>query len=519
MATILNTASQWYYERESEVLFIDEDNKRVGINIQVPQFDLHVETETFSSNIYGCNLMVHNVNSSNISTSNLTSKIINTSNIQVSNLIIYRGSNVLDIDGKIDYELWLKNKPTLLQGEQGPQGEKGDKGDKGDMGHTGCNGEQGPQGLPGVPLPGPPGPIGPPGPPGPPVGGGTGGVPDADGDLSIPESDDSNLIHWNYVTYKPFYQNVGSKKIGFADDLFINNVSKIRSINRLELLDLPFGYGQYRRIANVTESDAIWYDFETEHMYLREIDASFRIASSNFFGSNAIIKNILNETLTVSKSLVSMCNIHASNIETSNLLVHSNMTVTADFYGSNINACNILTHTITTSNTISSNIFASNIDTRDFIASNIITSNFLSEFARATTGEFTTANITQNLFAQNILNNDTVSSPNFTASTQLKIGNFYLTPIGLQRIVSGVATPIIDVFGRYTGEIYLNQIKDLSSLNLERLVDGQVGLNTIADANIVEQGESSFTQNPFEPSPTPFDPFSDLFSDLLSGLL
>jgi hypothetical protein len=378
----LSTASAWYYEQESEVLFIDEDKKRIGVNTRTPEYDLHVVDTTFSSNVLACNVRTFNVVASNASTSNLTAQTITAtrnihgSNLITSNLIVYRGSNVLDTDGKIDYLTWLKNAPVAIQGEKGDKGDKGDQGDRGLMGFPGL------PGLPGLP--------GPPGPPGLPGISPTGGLPDA-GEADIPASGDSNLMHWNWVTFRPFYNNVNTEEVGFRSNVYIASDSKIYGINRLELI--PYDNGRYKRIVSPTESEEVWYDFSNKTMYLSELRADAFVRASNIVSSNSILKNILNETLTSTISMTAMTNFTACNAVASNLTVVNTITTSnissCNMFSSNIDttlltACNLTACNLTASNIYAtsnffalsgsgcnlafSNIFASNLDTRNLIA-------------------------------------------------------------------------------------------------------------------------------------------------------
>jgi hypothetical protein len=285
--------------------------------------------------------------------------------------------------------------------------------------------------------------------------------------------------------------------IGFGSNLYINNISKIYGINRLELLEQPAGTGQFRRIVPNPESEKVWYDFSNETMYLREVRADFAVRASNVFSPNSIMNNlncdtfycqcnaIFNSNLISSNVIAS--NLTSSNIFTDNLYVHELRSAffvrSSNIASSNAILNNILNETLTVTKDITlmgnisaCNMFTSNLTcVKSITTSNLTSSNFLSEFIRGTSVETTTANIAQTLFANNAV------IPTVSGTTYLKSGNFFITPTGIKRDLFGQVTPIIDVSGRYVGKLNLEQIQDLSSLNIEQLVDGKCQVKSVAE--------------------------------------
>ena len=50
MASTIATSTSWYYDKESEVLYVNEDTHRVGINNSAPQYDLQVDGTIYARN-------------------------------------------------------------------------------------------------------------------------------------------------------------------------------------------------------------------------------------------------------------------------------------------------------------------------------------------------------------------------------------------------------------------------------------------------------------------------------------
>lgn len=391
MATTINTAGQWFYERDSEVLFINEDEKKVGILTQTPEYELDVNGTiraitycnlppfALSNNIYQLANTTSNVayTTSNVAypTSNVAyyasnNMVVNGNIVTVSNLNILdtlkrNGSNIVDTDGKIDYTKWLKNTP-IQEDEDGniiipiPVITYINTVINNNIGGGGGDGEDHDPGY----------------------------------------NDDSIYVHWNNVIHAPIYKNINDLRIGFGSNIYVENKSKIYGIDKVELLS--YDGGKFKRISTNLVSDDLWYDFETKRMYLNQIDCTSNIVSSNLSASNALIQTISATAITapiiscsnletvnvISTALISASNIYSSNVDTRNLTC-----VQATF--SNLTAFS----NISSSNVSSSNIYSSNLDTRVFTtvlanASNISTSNVSTNFLQATSVNSQTSIIT-----------------------------------------------------------------------------------------------------------------------------
>lgn len=316
----------WYYQRKSDVLFVDEDTKRVGIDNSNPSYELDVlgainavtycnlPTFALSNNIYPLitsttitsqyasnqipivsSIAVYGSNTSTWASNNLisTSNQITLSNLNLLQTLKFNNSNIIETDGKIDYTKWLKNAPSytsnntlgvagIVLGATGILSSLGSSILKGDgkLGDTLFDDLTEKMGN------------------------------DATDDSYDPDTTDSNLkLHWNAILHPPIYQNKGSKEIGFGSNIYIENNSKIFGINKLELLE--YDNGRYKRITTNPSTDKVFYDFSNETLYCKTI-----INEDDIYGSNVYIKYIDTSNITSS-------NINASQVKIGNYYQNS----------------------------------------------------------------------------------------------------------------------------------------------------------------------------------------------------
>lgn len=414
MSSTLNTAGQWYYERDNTVLFINEDEKKVGILTQTPEYELDVNGTinaitycnlppfALSNQIYqlanntsnvAYNALTISTYSSNTSyyTSNnmvVNGNIVTLSNLNILDTLKRNGSNIVDTDGKIDYQKWLKNTPIQED-------------DDGNIIipipvityiNTVINNN---------------------------TGGGGGSGEDHDPGYN----EDSIYVHWNNVIHNPIYKNINDLRIGFGSNIYVENKSKIYGIDKSELLS--YDGGKFKRISTNLVSDDLWYDFQTKRMYLNKIDCAERIFSSNLTASNALIQTISSESVV--SPIITCSNFETVNVISTSLINASNVNMlnltSCNINTSNFTSCNISSKFATTSNLNSSNIFASNIDTRTFIAintnssninaSNILTSNIIN--VNLWTSNITSSNLSTNLFQATSINTQTFITDTLTS--------------------------------------------------------------------------------------------------------
>jgi len=107
----------YFYQTESDVLFVNEDTQTVGVNNSNAQYDLDVKDTIHTSNlistglITGCNATIKNIITSNLTSSNVSALEGDFGDIQISNHSL---SVVKPIDfhpnGYIDFS-WLTPDP------------------------------------------------------------------------------------------------------------------------------------------------------------------------------------------------------------------------------------------------------------------------------------------------------------------------------------------------------------------------------------------------------------------------
>lgn len=305
MATTIATSSSWYYDRDSEVLFVNEDTHKVGINNNAPQYELHVDGNVFATGY--CNLpafaMSNNIYptahfGSNLSvwTSNnmvFNSNIVGVSNIATSNINLNtlqrNGSNVIGTDGKIDYT-WLKNAPQfsndntlaiagLTVGALGILGLAGQQLLKSDGLGSLLQDD---------------------------ILGKLGG--DEDVEDYIPEGDDI-FIHYNNITFSPLFTKRGKSEVGLNSNLYMSDRAKLCSITHDDLI--PYDSGKTKRIVTNPQYKVV-YDFNTDKLTCDEILCLYDLNTQDITSSNLITSN-----LTTNYNLIS------SNLTASNIIVSS----------------------------------------------------------------------------------------------------------------------------------------------------------------------------------------------------
>lgn len=335
--------------------------------------------------VSGCNLyMFSNLC---IGTSSATQQLtltasIQASNVHTSNLIVYRGSNVLDTDAKIDYNKWIKNGPVMTDDT----------------------------GVIIIPLPvivniynniNPS------------INTDTGGNGDENYD---PNNNSSNIfVHWRNVIYHPFYCRTGTdEQVAFGSNVFIEKTSKIYGVDSVDLTKTDAG--RTRRLDTNLLNPTVFYDFANQEMFLKVINCSSNINTSNIRTSNITTSNIT--TSNVNTSNINTINITTSNITSSN--VNASNVSTASFtainsFSSNLVASNCFSSNIVNVNLWSSNISSSNVSSCNYYGingylSNILTSNLFSS-------NITTSNLSTNLLQSTSINSQTGIITTITATT------------------------------------------------------------------------------------------------------
>ena len=333
MSSTIATSSAWYYDKASEVLFVNEDTHKVGINNNAPQYELQVDGNIYATGYcnlpafalsnqiypiatYSSNTSAWGSNVASYSSNNMVknSNVVGVSNISTSNVNLVtlqrNGSNVIGTDAKIDYNTWIKNGPQFSNDNT--------------LAIAGLTlGALGIIGATGQILSS--------------TGAGQVLIDDLKNRVGNNEIDDTydpdqasteNLkTHWNNVIFKPIYQNIGKKEVGFGSNIYIARNSGIYSIDPNNLID--YDSGRTRRINNASTGVSLIYDTAT--------------------------------STSVSKYILCSSNASIGNIITAPILLTSNIT----------------TSNITSSNGSFSNFSASNATTQNFSASNATVEKFL----------------------------------------------------------------------------------------------------------------------------------------------
>lgn len=358
---------------------------------------LYCDDITSFSGIINMNIStLSNLNALFIRDNVTSAKNIYGSNLHTSNLIVYRGSNVLDTDAKIDFQKWIKNAPI----------------------NTNSNGDI-------IILP--------------PVAvviytniinniiNSTGG----DGDENYdPDTNDSNVfVHWRNVIYHPFYctRNGADEQVAFGSNVFIEKNSKIYGVDKVDLIKTDAG--RTRRLDSNLLNPIVFYDFSNQELFTKIVNSSnafiqnisatsttspiltaSNLETVNLVSSMKIDTSNLNVLNTINTSNINSSNMYSSNTDTRNLTAInatlSNVSgVNATFCNATLSNVSVLFN-LNSSNINSSNIYASNVDTRKLTSSNITACNVVGEFISATNLSGTTANINtlygQQVFASNV---------------------------------------------------------------------------------------------------------------------
>jgi hypothetical protein len=235
------------------------------------------------------------------------SNVVAISNLQVlsnisTNSLSYKGSNVLDIDGLIDYK-YLKNAPIMNS--------------NGQLSTAGIIlGTLGVVTAAGVGILTQAGKTGP-------------ALQDdilnrlgnnATDDTYDPnqQADQNLFTHWNNIVFPPIYQNIGKQEIGIGSNLYIAGGSAIYSIDKNNLV--AYDSGRTKRIANNPTGLNLIYDTATATSVSKYI-----LCSSNAsIGTLLSVPTILTSNITTS-NLTNNYNIQTSNLTASNINVSTNI--------------------------------------------------------------------------------------------------------------------------------------------------------------------------------------------------
>ena len=321
MATTIATSSSWFYDKSSEVLFVNEDTHKVGINNNAPQYELQVDGNIYATGYcnlpafalsnqiypiatYSSNTSYWGSNVAAWSSNNLVknSNVVGVSNLATSNVNLVtlqrNGSNVIGTDAKIDYNTWIKNGPTYSNDNT--------------LAIAGITlGALGVIGATGQILSS--------------TGAGQVLIDDLKNRVGNNEIDDTydpdqaaseNLkTHWNNVIFKPIYQNIGKKEVGFGSNIYIARNSSIYTIDPNNLID--YDSGRTRRINTASTGLTTIFDGVTSTLVSRYILCSSNASIGNILTAPTILTSNIS-TSNITSSNASFCNCYASNANAQN---------------------------------------------------------------------------------------------------------------------------------------------------------------------------------------------------------
>lgn len=82
----MNNSQDWYFNKESEVLYVDEDAQRVGVLTETPQYTLDVKGDISASNVITTNVIANNGLINTVMSSNIISGDVETETIQTTSI-------------------------------------------------------------------------------------------------------------------------------------------------------------------------------------------------------------------------------------------------------------------------------------------------------------------------------------------------------------------------------------------------------------------------------------------------
>lgn len=326
-----NNNQDYYFKKDSDVLFVDEDNQAVGILNFNPQYTLDVNgsirtTDITVENVYVDNIEGNNAYISTIGGDNATIDDINcvrltaTSNVSASNLISQ--SNLKLLNSWVNQECPIPNQGNVLGFSLGggfidPSWIKTDD-DFGetlsalwDFAQTGwdiatfADNVLNPTNELGQ------------------------GIKDA---INSALSNGTLRVPWRSINYKPIYGST-TNTLGFDGDIYMNDKKSLYSLPSYNLSTVT---NDSFSVDIVSTSGAIKVlDLETKNAWLKDISASNlttrTVAStSNIQSPQFIASNIITSNMTITSNL-EVTNVNTNNLIGGNVNVVSQLRV-GDFY-------------------------------------------------------------------------------------------------------------------------------------------------------------------------------------------
>lgn len=250
-------------------------------------------TSTNTSNLFASTFSSTTAALSNLRP-NLVSQVVTASNLNITGSVIrVNGSNLVDVDTKIDYSKFIKNGPVYSQDNTlaaagitlGAAGLVSSLGGQ----LLNNNGQLGASVLSDI--------------------GQKLGEEVADEAWDPSESESNIQIHWNTVLYPPIHKNLNSQDVAFSSNVYVNSNAKLYNIRSSDLVKVDGG--RFKRIATNPSRNLV-IDFAERDFFGR-----------NFYGDNVTASNSItcNNLLTdvVTAPTVASSNVTGTNVVTMNM--------------------------------------------------------------------------------------------------------------------------------------------------------------------------------------------------------
>lgn len=270
--------TDWYFEKTSDVITVDDDNGRVGILETTPAFTLDVNGDISGSNVISLNTIADYIEGSNAYIDNIeTIKIFASSNVTASNLISY--SNLKLLNTWVSDECPKPNQGTLFGFSLGggvidPSWIKTEDNfaeflnSLWDLGQTGWDIAQFAQSVldPSSVL--------------------GDKMKDA---INSALSNGSLRVPWRSINYKPIYGSTDNNIIGIDGNIYMNETKALYSLASMYLSTVNDGFNV--NVITTSGAEKI-LDLNTKEAYLKKVNTS-NVTASNVMTSNLTASNVI----------------------------------------------------------------------------------------------------------------------------------------------------------------------------------------------------------------------------------
>jgi len=270
--------TDWYFEKTSDVITVDDDNGRVGILETTPAFTLDVNGDISGSNIISLNTIADYIEGSNAYIDNIeTIKLFASSNVTASNLISYSNLKLLNtwvsdecpkpnqgslfgfsLGGGLIHSSWIKTEDNFAEFLNSLW----------DLGQTGWDIAQFAQSVldPSSVL--------------------GDKMKDA---INSALSNGTLRVPWRSINYKPIYGSTDNNIIGIDGNIYMNETKALYSLASMYLSTVNDGFNV--NVITTSGAEKI-LDLNTKEAYLKKVNTS-NVTASNVMTSNLTASNVI----------------------------------------------------------------------------------------------------------------------------------------------------------------------------------------------------------------------------------